>query len=125
MTAARAQFGSRKAARPIVSMNDIGLPVECFEQRERSAREESETNVVVAVTVDGRACEELRRFEKVSGRTRRVAKPETNVVNLAAPLDANVLDRTAIQEQTIDLIVERKDELRVNVLLHEGFRQCA
>ena len=79
--------------------------------------------MIVAVSVDGWTCEELRRFEQVSWSTRRIAIPEANVVNLAAPFDTNVLNRATVQEQPIDLIVEWEDELRVDFLLDERFRQ--
>ena len=78
-------------------MYDVGLKTQMFEQGEGSAREESETNVIVVVTVDCRAREELVRFEQVRRRSRGIAIPETNVMNLPAPLDANVLDRAAVQ----------------------------
>src|SRR5262245_52516121 len=97
-------------------MDHVRRPVERLEQSEGGTRKESEANVVVAVAVNGRTREELRRFEQVCRRACRVAVPETNLMNLAAPLDAYVLYSSAVQECAIDLIVKWEDELGVDVL---------
>ena len=101
VTTARTKLGGCEATRPIVSMNYVGLPVKCLEQCECGAREECETNVIVVVTVDRRTCKEFGRFKKVRGRACCVAKPEAHVMNLTAPFNANVLDRTANIERSI------------------------
>jgi hypothetical protein len=77
--------------------------------------------VVVVVTVDVRTREELGRFEQVSRRAGHITIPETNLMNLAAPLHANVLHRTAVQKRAIDLIVEREDKLGVYILFGKRF----
>ena len=94
-----------------------------FQQSQGSAREESETNVIVVVAVDCRTREELVRFKQIRWRSRCIAIPKTNVMNLPAPLDANVLDRTAVQQRAIDLFIQREDKLRVDALFDERFRQ--
>src|SRR5215212_9547267 len=96
-----------------------------FEQRERGAREESETNVVVFEAVDRRTCEELWRVEQVSRCARGITEQKTNQMNLAAPLNAHVVDSAAIQQRSIDLLVKWKDELRVDIQLSQSFRQSA
>src|SRR5829696_9219175 len=93
----RAQFGNGKAARPVVSVHDVRRAVEILEQRKRSTRKEGETRVVVTVTVNGGTGEELRRREQVGWGSGRVAIQKTDVVNLAAPLNADVLDSTSVQ----------------------------
>ncbi len=125
VTTTRAQLRNRKATGPIVSVDYVRREAQVFEQRERRAREERVTNVVVVVTVDVGTREKLGSFEQVSWRPGSVAIPETHEMNLAAPFNANVLDRTAVQECAIDLVVERKDELRFDVLLDECFGECA
>src|SRR5829696_6514468 len=97
-------------------MHNIGLPVERLQQSKCGTREESKPNMIVAVPVDVRTREELRCFKQISRSSCRIAKPETNIVNLTTPLHANVFDRAAVQQQTVDLIVERQDELRVDIL---------
>src|SRR3569832_2366946 len=96
-----------------------------FQQCECGAREERETNVVVFVAIDLRTREEVRSFEEVSWSTRGVAKPEANLMNLAAPLDAHVLNGAAVQQRSIDLLVKRKDKLSIDIETRERFRQRA
>src|ERR1041385_1808184 len=81
--------------------------------------------MVVFVAVDLRTREKIRRFEQIRWCTRGIAIPEANLMNVAAPLNAHVLDRAAIQQRAIDLLVKRKDELRVDIETRERFRQRA
>src|SRR5678816_3231398 len=123
MATTRAQLSHRKTAGPIVSVYDVGLESQMLEQCERGAREESETNVVVTEAVDCRTCEELRCVEQVSRRARGIAEQKANLVNFAAPLDAHVLNGAAIQQRAINLLVKRKDELRIDIEILQRFRQ--
>jgi hypothetical protein len=53
--------------------------------------------MVVTEAVDSRSGEELRRLKQIGGRPDGIAVKKSNLMNLAAPLKANVLDGITVK----------------------------
>src|SRR5262249_43355103 len=86
-SAASPKFNRRKAARPIVAVNNVGLPVEVSQQRERGSHKESEAFVVIPETINRGTRKIFRRLDQESRRPRSFALKDSRQARVTAPFD--------------------------------------
>src|SRR5678816_847951 len=92
MPAACAELNGGETTRPIVGVNNVGLPIEMFEECEGRAGEKRKAFVVVSKAVDRTTREVLWRLDQVSRRSCSVALHHSCGTNAAAPVNRNICD---------------------------------
>lgn len=77
--------------------------------------------MVVGVAVDGRLREILGSINEISSGSGGITLINTRWPDLPAPLYRHILNNGTVEQTPIDLLEERKDYARIDIVFGKGF----
>ena len=95
-------------------MNDVRFVANSFQQRNRRATVECKALEIIRVAVDVLAGKVMRRFDEVGWRAEGIADSHRHLRLAPAPAYFQIFDVGASQQITINLIVKRQNQKRIN-----------
>src|SRR4051812_22883431 len=98
-------------------MNHVCLPLQVFQQCECSTRKECEAHMIIGVSVDVRSGEQFRGLNQVRWHTSGLALECADGVDLSTPFNRYAFDNLIREEAAIDLIEQRKNKFRIDLML--------